>query len=142
MKKTILAIVMAVMIATPCFAQDVEPDGIFSVDGTLWTLCSVVFSYILPPYADRFCLDYGFYQGKVYACRNAGLGYNCIQTNEIYFNTPVISILYGVHLMPPMISLGIMQVNSFGVYTALSPIAFAFGILSKTDDNWTPPEIK
>jgi len=113
------------------FAQDVEPDGIFSVDGTLWTLCSVVFSYILPPYADRFCLDYGFYQGKVYACRNAGLGYNCIQTNEIYFNTPVISILYGVHLMPPMISLGIMQVNSFGVYTGLSPIFLNLAYCSK-----------
>ena len=36
MKKTILAILTAVMVATPCFANEIEPEGIFSLHGTLW----------------------------------------------------------------------------------------------------------
>ena len=36
MKKTIVAVLMVVMLATTCFAQQVEPDGIFTLEGTLW----------------------------------------------------------------------------------------------------------
>ena len=36
MKKTILVVLMAVMLTTPCLAQEIETDGIFSLEGTRW----------------------------------------------------------------------------------------------------------
>ena len=36
MKKTILAVLKMLMGATPCFAQEVEPDGLFSISETPW----------------------------------------------------------------------------------------------------------
>ena len=39
MKKTILAVLMVLVIATPCFAEEVEPDGLFSIEGTRWRGC-------------------------------------------------------------------------------------------------------
>ena len=41
MKKAILLVIM-VMVAAPCLAE-VEPDGFFSVDGTLWGVCNIEF---------------------------------------------------------------------------------------------------
>ena len=48
MKKTILGILMVVMVATPCFAQEVEPDGLFSLDGTLWRYSGLEMEIIIP----------------------------------------------------------------------------------------------
>lgn len=144
MKKTILAVLMAVLIATPCFAEEVEPEGIFSLEGTLWNVCSVFFPPLDPYGIEVTCdLDYGFHHGIVYGCKNAGLGYSCWQTHVKYIDTPVISILYGVTLTPPSILLAILQTSSFGVLTAyMPPISFWLGIMSKTDDNWTPTEVE
>jgi len=36
MKKTILVVLMVILVATPCFAQEVETDGFFSIEGTTW----------------------------------------------------------------------------------------------------------
>ena len=36
MKKTILAVLMVVLVATPCFAQEVESDEILTLEGTFW----------------------------------------------------------------------------------------------------------
>jgi hypothetical protein len=36
MKKIILLVVLVVVISIPCFAQEVETDGIFSIGGTAW----------------------------------------------------------------------------------------------------------
>ena len=44
MKKTILVVLMTVMIATPCLAQEIEPEGIFSISGTEWRAI-----HLLPP---------------------------------------------------------------------------------------------
>ena len=33
MIKIILVVLMVIMVAIPCFAQEVEPDGIFSLNG-------------------------------------------------------------------------------------------------------------
>jgi len=36
MKRTILVMLMVVIIVTPCFAQEIGPEGIFSLHGTKW----------------------------------------------------------------------------------------------------------
>jgi hypothetical protein len=146
MKKTLLVVLMMLVVATPCFSQKIEPEGIFSIEGTLWNECSVYFPSLYPySFFDVTCnLDFGFHQGRVYRCNNAGLGYSCWQTDAKYIDTPVISIVYEVFiLIPPGILLAIMQPSGFGVFTAyLAPISFMVGIMSKTDDNWTPPDVE
>jgi hypothetical protein len=37
MKKLVLAMLMVVMLATPCMAE-VEPEGLFSIDHTEWSI--------------------------------------------------------------------------------------------------------
>ena len=67
MRKTILLVLMAIMIVTPCMAEEVEPDGIFSLHGTSWK------AIIIAPYGvwER---GLGFYKGRVYECaREAGI---------------------------------------------------------------------
>ncbi len=56
MKKMIISVLGAVMIATPCMAE-VEPDGFFSVEGTEW-----IGEMIPGVVAARL----GFYGGKIY----------------------------------------------------------------------------
>ena len=58
MKKTILVIVIAVMVATPCFAQEVEPEGIFSIEGTRWQ--SLPTGVQLLPFPSLVPIDWGF----------------------------------------------------------------------------------
>ena len=55
MKKTILAVLMVVMIATPCFAQEVEPDGLFSIEGTKWRVCTILFQTEGRPFISFQC---------------------------------------------------------------------------------------
>jgi len=64
MKKTILVVLMAVMVATPCLAQDIEPEGIFSIEGTAWGVL-ILFPLPLPPMGNM----YAFYNHKVYFYR-------------------------------------------------------------------------
>ena len=63
MKKTIIAILMVVMVATPCFAQEVETDGLFSIDGTLWEADIERYPEVIEKVE---FLQFGFFQGKVY----------------------------------------------------------------------------
>ena len=39
MKKTISFLVVLVMVAAPCLAE-VKPEGLFSLNGTVWNMCS------------------------------------------------------------------------------------------------------
>ena len=61
MKRTILLVLMAIMISTTCFAQEIEPEGLLGVDGTLW---QSVKSFGNVDYT--FKITYGFVNGQVY----------------------------------------------------------------------------
>ena len=39
MKKITLVVLLLVMIVPPCLAQEVGPDGLFSIEGTKWGGC-------------------------------------------------------------------------------------------------------
>jgi hypothetical protein len=56
MKRTILAVLMVVMVATPCLAQELEPEGNFSIEGTRWIVGD----------GNEGGLQLGFYQRKIY----------------------------------------------------------------------------
>ena len=53
MRKEILAVLIVVMVATPCFSQEIQPADIFTLERTLWSDGT---GYI------------GFYRGEVYSC--------------------------------------------------------------------------
>ena len=154
MKKIILAVLMVVMVATPCFAQEVETEGIFSIEGTLWSGCETGCTKEVgdgPPECDFSCEGTtGFYQGKMYSCNET----RCLSySTKTYFDSPLISIVnfrtrYDVVGMRSYI----LQPSGFGVYTELGcyerfpylpfPTTrycyFGIGIYFKVDNNWSP----
>jgi len=68
MKKIVLLVLIAVMIATPCFAQEVEPEGIFSLHRTEWqALPTGVKLLPFPPSLEPLYESvFNFYGGQVY----------------------------------------------------------------------------
>jgi len=150
MKRTILAVLMAVMVFTPCLAQEVETDGLFSIDGTLWTRCGISISDIEPSFSPPSCWGLvGFDQGNVYSCMDEGN--SCTSNESSYIDLLVVSIVtwrsYG-----PSTSKGlyILQPSGFGVFTSFfrsfSPHprenVYSTGIMFKVQDDWTPPEVE
>jgi len=161
MKKTILALIILTMVSTPCLAE-VETDGLFSVDGTLWGSCFIG-CISIPPFIGISCeAEFGFYQGKQYLCA----GNNCISASDTsaYNDLVVVSIAYYIDIPDGGnwieddwgSFLAIMQPIGIGVFTmigyssgggggwvSLPPALLgAMGIMFKINDNWTPPEVE
>ena len=94
MKRTILAVLMVVMVSTPCLAQEIETDGLFSIEGTLWDVCDITIQLSLSidqPFNVE-CYRMGFYQGTVYSClEHSGCRPSSAPT---YIDSPVLSIAF------------------------------------------------
>ena len=137
------------MVSTPCLAG-VGIEGLFSVDGTLWSACGIGFISI-PPFVSMGCeSENGFYHGMVYSCYkdhcDAGLAY--------YVDLGVVSIAYNIALGFPdgvFCFLAIMQPIGLGVFSAIvfAPmldssfaLGYKIGIMYKINDNWTPPGLE
>ena len=123
MKKTILVVLMAVMVATPCLAQEIETDGLFSIEGTLWGYCVIRFGIVnyggWLPFIVPNCENMGFYQGTVYSCNQDG---SCGKlTHYSYIDSPLVSIVYdeqwNISRSNIYVVYGILQPGGFGVYT-------------------------
>jgi hypothetical protein len=152
MKKIILVALIAVMLTTPCFAQEVEPEGIFSVDGTLWGQCEIVFNTTWGPFFSMNCdKELGFYQGKVYGCKYYE-DYFCAVIAS-YVDLGVVSIAWDIY--PWNYYLAIMQSTiGFGAFTwgyrecgshggvPVCAFGYSIGIICKINDNWIPPGIE
>jgi hypothetical protein len=131
MKKTILLVLMALMIATPCFAQEVETESFFSVEGTSWELCGLVIING-PPFGFVGCAgEIGFYPGWKYPYVDLGL----------------VSIAYDIFDVRNFF-LAIMQPIGLGVFINCGSMptghfwgsqACMIGIMYKINDNWVPP---
>lgn len=135
---------MAVMIATPCFAQEIEPDGLFSIEGTRWRTCGISVSIqLLGLQGFNFNIGcsrirYGFFEEKVYFCNALNL---CPPREpSSYIDTPLVGIAYVGQSFLQDSYLFIMQPIGFGVYTRLYNLplggGFETGIMFKVDDNW------
>ena len=153
MKKTILVVLTAVMIATPCLAE-VEPAGLFGVEGTRWGSCGIGFSPYFP-FVVLGCSSHtlGFYKGTVYMCTSTNYCYP--QSEHSYVDLLAVSILTGIYSSENygwFISLGIMQPIGFGIYTAcgyhkVSPVGqkrlyYSMGIMFKVEDDWEPTDVE
>jgi len=151
MKKTILAVIMVLVFVTPCLAQEIEPEGMFSIEGTLWLQYEIIF-FPFPPFVFVGSEDIGFYKGKVYGYEGYGDYYFPIEESS-YIDLLMVSIAYsirGILSEAGSISLAIMQPIGIGVMTSINIMNFyppkipffTIGILIKVDDNWIPPEVE
>ena len=154
MRKTILVVLMALVFATPCFAQEIETDGPLSIEGTLWRACNIIF-ITLPSGVVTGCTLMGFHQDVVYFCTETT---ECNPYPSFtYLDSPLISIVFNtmsgvgsvgfeLYIMQPM-GFGVFMGSAFGwedPSSASQVFLFAAraGILFKVNDNWTPPEVE
>lgn len=135
MKRIILVVLMVIMVATPCFAQELEPEGIFSIEGTVWRA-----TYIFPLIDWMHFDDIGFYGGSVY-WRDPKVWVQW--PNSFYVNALVASFSTARDPYGFIISTCVMQPLGIGVitnigYDSLQPFLFQIGILHKINDDWAP----
>ena len=146
MKRIILALLMVALVTTPCFAQEIEPDGLFSLDGTLWRFFRPEIHFGTSygqPYFDMVVRnrEVGFYQRSVYLCSENSCG-----SLGPYIDTPVISTFFtldfwGIDLwvMQPTVGIGLTTTCYCGGVSYTSGCGFGIGIMFKVDNNWEPP---
>ena len=127
-------------------AQEVEPDGLFSIEGTRWRSCGVSSSiqFGLGASGSGFNLNIGcsgnsyeFYEGKIYSCSSSG--YCFLLPTSFYIDTPLVGIGLAEPFTHSGLDLLIMQPTGFGVYTSLywgARWGFGTGILFKVVNNW------
>ena len=157
MKQAILAVLMLMLITTPCLAQEVEPDGMFSIEGTRWRVCQIFFQTKRPIISLQCERDLAFYNDSVYSC-------TCPATCRIYpflqyiIDTPIVGVTWEVHagcgvwgspfcmvgyqvaVMQPF-GLGIHSIAELGFAGESLFAAYGIGIMFKVEDDWTPPEV-
>lgn len=140
MKKTILIGLMAVMLATPCFAQEIEPAGIFSLHGTLWQALPTGLQILPSPSLVPLDWEFGFYGGKVHP-----------YSTSFYIDMLVCSIFWAMHTGAGggfyTQYFGILQPIGIGIVVEYSAAPFpqkplTVGLVIKVSDNWTPPEVE
>ena len=160
MKKSILVVLMLVMIATPCIAE-VEPDGIFSIEGTLWRYnLNGVHLTPYPPYIEAFGIAalLGFSDGKMFGCVIPEEGDTCTpdfeDTNSYYVDCPVLSLAYiggcdtiesgkvtcvvYVFLMQPIVGVGYATARGRNSPPGSNNIGMASGFMVKESDDFLP----
>ena len=139
MKKLVLAALMVVMITTACFAQEVETDGIVSLDGTLWRITGQM---------GRQGYYYGFNQGNIYylegsECWKEELGFyvdSLLTSISMSYSSreldgkTYVTIKYG-----SMLPIGIGFTTGISKSEDGDP-GINRDVLIRTDNNWTSQE--
>ena len=144
MKKLTLTVLMVVMIVPPCLAQEIEPHGLFSIEGTLWNVCGIKMRCKEPYFPPPECNSMGFKQGMVYRLYDFGFWPEDFLS---YIDTPVVSVVYSSSIFVPHIYImqptgGIGAYMSYGCYGHFGVIcSFEIGIMYKVENNWIAPEI-
>jgi len=145
MKKTILVILVAVMVATPCLAQEVEPEGIFTIGGTIWEALPMgIQIFPFPSPQPMYNSEFGFYGGIVYPWKYNYSFYIDMLVCSIFwaYDVPTVgngSISWSFGILQP-IGIGIVVEYDGPNYNRLASLKI--GLLSKTDNNWTPPDVE
>jgi len=145
---------MVVMFATPCLAQELETDGLFSIAGTTWRCIGVRiirFSFLYlgsgsEPGIELYDETVSFTDRSVLTSSgNIGI----LQDVDTYLDFLVFSVAFhsrlGTMVLQPALGVGIF--NSIiqgtmcwqGCATWPIPIGMVFGYMFKIDDDdWTP----
>ena len=140
MKRTILAISMAIVIATPCFAQEIESDGLFSIEGTEWMRIGVAIQILEPPFIS-------LYHDTVRFTDLSGIIYQDFLVfsvvSEMRYSFMVLQPAIGIGFYGQLIWIAMPSRGSSALFNGpVPPIRFGlnFGFMFKIDDNLLPPE--
>jgi hypothetical protein len=144
MKRTILVVLMTIIIATPCLAQEVETDGIFSIDGTRWeSLPITMMIFPIPWLFPDTEYSISFSDGKVYPSLEPA-------TNSFYLDLGIVSIFMYENVLGGWgtvfhreTGFGIFQPIGIGMMissstTRLPVPMIGMSLLIKTDDDDWP----
>ena len=154
MKKTILVVLIVALVTTPCLAQEVEPEGIFSIEGTRWGYCRIELgigcgAFFCLPFVRGGCDEIAFYQGTGYWC-SKDINRCGINSRLAYFDSPLVSIVSDVWTPGNSrhTKFAILQPSGFGVYmsfdwqslqkTRSTSLSYSIGIIFKLEDDWSP----
>ena len=158
MRKTALIMLISAMLVSPCFAQQVDPDGIFSFEGTRWRSCGIEFGFNNNIFETPYILDVNcsnlssaYDDGNVYICEEED---NCSSCSDCEYPEPV-KIIYDIDLdeWPRnwRLHLGreIMHPIGIGYYEGVLAyrieaeeqfyFSYIYAIYYKVQDGWTPP---
>jgi hypothetical protein len=164
MSATVILITI-ICFLTPCFGIAQEPEGIFSIEGTIWRVqFSAVHLTPYPPYVETFGIValLGFSDGRMFSCMPEE-GDTCTPDyefpnsppNSYYIDCPVLSLAYVggcigttesgevscvsyVHLMQPIVGVGSATVFSRNSPPGSNNIGIGSGFMVKESDDWSP----
>ena len=141
MKKTILVVIMVVMIATPCLAQEIEPDGLFSLEGTEWRRIGVAIRTAIPPF--RPIDDTVYFTDRTVQTTSGTIA--IIWDVDNYLDFLVLSVAWGgsiyhraMMILQPAIGVGVFSGLVYDMSRITSPprlVGVSFGVMFKIDDD-------
>jgi len=136
MKKTILAAFIVLLVSKPCFAQQIEPEVISSLNGTVWQE-SLRIPIIPGDYYPSYHLKRYFYDGRVYIEGGAYLG-PYVDLLAFSFSFHSLGLAYNeIGIWLPAVGVG-MNIQG-GLFHAILPF-LSILIYNKIEDNWIPEE--
>ena len=149
MKKTILVVLIGVMLTTPCFAQEIETDGLFSLEGTEWRRIGVAIQTATPPF--RLIGDTVYFTDRSVQTSSGNIG--ILWDEDNYLDFLVFSVAWGgslfneaMMILQPAIGVGVFSGLVYDMPRITSPprlVGVAFGYMFKIgDDDWTPPDVE
>jgi hypothetical protein len=146
---------MVAFLSTPCFAQGVATDGIFSIEGTCWLALPIINMVIFPIVwfnpAPIGISSICFSGGEVFFFSE---WYNFNTTKAFYLDMLVASIFTyqsetGGWVQDQTFGFGIIQPLGIGMMIMFTDanlrepfLATYVFLLVKTDDNWIPPDVE
>jgi hypothetical protein len=135
MKKTVLVVLMSLMFATPCLAENVKPDGLFSIEGTLWAI------------EGEDGESFGFYEGNVHISIEMNL---CIEIMSSSYHDYLIFSLFS-YKVDAGVTPNPYKIKCTGILFPILGIGFAIEnddqggskykrqyLFNKANDSWQP----
>jgi hypothetical protein len=147
MKKLILTALMVVMLATPSMAE-MEPDGLFWIDGTFWSGISLEQVGIPIPFG------LGFHENTMYFCDSFTPNLACIDFTRASLGFHIDFFFVALFTLGMDDPMGNLRLNGFlipfigsgqgvGAFIVSDGTSTSLNAtLTKTSDNWTPPGTK
>ena len=152
MKRTILVVLMVAMVATPCLAQEIETEGLFSIEGTTWKCIGVAIQILEPPFISLYN-ETVIFEDRTVQTTSGNIG--ILQYGYPPLDFLVLSVAgavlldaafrrdYATMVLQPTIGVGMFSSIIWEVdrYSRGDKkiIGFGFGFMFKVgDDDWTP----
>ena len=161
MKRTILVMLIK-LIATPCFAQEIETDGLFSIEGTEWRCVGVEFKLLpftnSPPMSIELIDETVYFTERSIQTSSGNIG--ILQEMDTYLDFLVFSVAWGVsginvfwHASDDVSFMVLQPTIGVGIFSSIIRlrfpgggkriVGFGFGFMFKIDDDdWTPPDVE